>query len=97
MRRLNRKTESHQHVLNLGYQKLSDPDIRRNLRKEGMRNINGNLDCNYLDVSAILVEARNDTMIFFFNRRTRQSTARLIQASKNYKSTIHETKNKLIK
>ena len=96
MRRLNRKNESHQHVLNLGHQKLSNPDIRRNLCKEGMRNINGNLDCNYSDVSAILVEARNDTMICF-NRRTRQSTARLIQARKNYKSTIHETKNKLIK
>ena len=85
MRRLNRKTESHQHVLNLGYQKLSDPDIRRNLRKEGMRNINGNLDCNYLDVSAILIEARNDTMIFFLiegHVRVQQDLYKLVKTTK---------------
>ena len=125
MRHLNRQIKPHQHILNVDHQKLSNPDFRKNLCEEVMRNINGNLDFSYSDVSSAvvkstsnvlsktdkaqpgwfraeeshvlpLVEARNDTIIFF-NRRTRQSTARLTQASKNYKSAIHETKNKLIK
>ena len=61
-RRLNRKTESHQHVLNLDHQKLSNPDIRRNLCKEGMRNINGNLDFNYSDVSNAIVKSTSTVL-----------------------------------
>ena len=44
-----------------------------------------------------LIEASNDAMRNAFNRKTRQSTARLKQARKNLEVAKHEAKNKWIK
>ena len=83
MRCLKRKTELCQHIQNLDHQKLSNPRIRKSL-------------CKVICLLS-LTEARNDAMKNVFNRRTRQSTARLKQACQNLKAAVHEAKNKRIK
>ena len=62
LRRLNRKTKPHQHILNLDHQKLSNPDFRENLWEEVMRNINGNLDFSYSDVSNAVVKSTSNVL-----------------------------------
>ena len=57
MRRLNRKSEPRQHILNLDHQKSSNPEIRKNLCKDVMRNINCNSEFSYSEVSNAVVKA----------------------------------------
>ena len=53
MRYLKRKTEPHEHILNLSNKKWSNPVIRQILYKEVMRNINYNSYFGYSDISNI--------------------------------------------
>ena len=56
-RRSKRKTDPHQNILNLDHQKLSNPEVRKNLCKEVMRNINCNPDSSYSDVYNAVIKA----------------------------------------
>ena len=49
MRRLKRKTEPRQQILNLDHQKLSSTEMRKNLCEEMIININCNSDLSYSD------------------------------------------------
>lgn len=57
MRRFKTKTKPRLSILNLDHQRLSNPEIRKNLCEEVMRNINCNSDFSYLDVSNTFVKA----------------------------------------
>ena len=59
---LKRKAEPRQQNLNLDHQKLSNPEIRKNLCEEVMRNIKCNADFIYLDVSNAVVKAASTVL-----------------------------------
>ena len=56
-RRFKKKTDPRKHIPNLDHQRLSNPEIRKNLCKEVMRIINCNSDSSYSDVYNAVVKA----------------------------------------
>ena len=62
MRRLKRKTEPRQHILNLDHQKLSNPVIRKKICEEVTKNINCNSDSSYSEVSDAIVKATSTVL-----------------------------------
>ena len=50
MRRIKRKTEPCKDILNLDHQKISNPEIRKNLCEKVLGNINCNTDFSYSSI-----------------------------------------------